>query len=71
MNDLIVKQIYAEMCGKISMQKLDDGRRLYWYDRLWKFEKVKNLSVLESFFHHHPALANEYFDAIFDQIHPY
>lgn len=62
--------IFELMNANITANSVN-GKTIYWYNKLWSFEKVEGKSLVESFFIAHPKLANEYYDVIFDQIHPY
>jgi hypothetical protein len=66
----VYEMIYEEMNKKISEVVINE-KKCYFYDKTWQIEPVENKSILESFFITYPGLTNEYFDEIFDEIHPY
>ena len=43
----------------------------YWFDHKWVVKEMRGKSLVEALFIQHEALANEYFDDLFDALHPY
>lgn len=60
--------IYNEMEKRITPSNVEN---MYWYDKQIAFTKIEGKTLLESFMSQHKKLAQEKFDELFDEIHPY